>query len=434
VVLSLLIVVGPIVNSLRQDLSGEGNPFRQISYVLVFCLLLVATRRWRAIEAALDTSLPVAVLLLWCWISIAWAINPGIAVRRLVLTTLIIASVFISVKFIGREKTLKCIRSVFLLVLFLNFAMALAFPQIGVHAWEYGGEPGLVGDWRGIFPEKNLAGAVTAVTLLMLYFDKTSKTNLVHLSLILMAMIFLVKTGSKTSMGIGLAALASGVLYRRYDHRYWPAVMVGLAFAALVAAVLLYANLPRILAMLDRPDLLTGRTQIWSSLLDYVKQNWLLGAGYGSFWNIGPASPIFSYAKPDAWLTKIASGHNGFLDLATQIGVPGVALAVLALFIHPLGKLLTDFRLKSDGPLLIALLVFCAGQNMTESTMLDRDQVIQFCLIWTIAAIFYRPAAFDSTLASESGSSIAPSDNSTPKQSSSEKGANGIGAQDEGSP
>ncbi|PJN94503.1 hypothetical protein CNY89_14120, partial [Amaricoccus sp. HAR-UPW-R2A-40] len=119
--------------------------------------------------------------------------------------------------------------------------------------------------------------------------------------------------------------------------------------------------------------------------------HWPAGAGYGSFWNVGPDSPVFAYARSGAWVTKITSSHNGYLEVAAQIGVPGLVIAVFCLFLHPLGRLLTDPGHKARGALLLALLAFCAGQNLTEATMLDRDNFVQFCLMWTIAAICQRP-------------------------------------------
>ncbi len=389
--LVVLVILGPILSEFGGALAGDGNPLRQVTYILAFLILVAAALRTGTATAAFTISTPVNLLLLWCWASLAWAIAPGVAARRLILTCVIIFSVFIAVECLGRERARGIVITVFLLTFALNLAFVLALPGIGIHQFEFDGDPSLIGDWRGIFPEKNLTGAVTAVTALMLFFARQPKRGMIRALLLVALLAFLVKTGSKTSMGIGLVALSAGLAYRRYDPRNWPWAMILLALLALGAALLVVANLDRILAVLDDRDSFTGRTQIWSSLLAYVGDHWMFGAGYGSFWNIGPASPIHDYARPGSWLTTITSGHNGYLDLTTQIGIPGLALTIFALFLHPLGRLLTERRAADDGPMLLAILVFCAGQNLTESTMLDRDHVIQFCLIWTIASILRRP-------------------------------------------
>lgn len=422
VTLIVLVILGPILSTLSGDLSGEGNPLRQVSYLLAFALLAAAGLRLATLTAAFTTSAPVNLLLSWCWASMAWAIAPGIGLRRLVLTCVIIYSVFIAVECLGRDRTRRYLITLLIVTFVLNLVAAVAVPGIGVHPAEAGRDAALVGNWRGIFPEKNLAGAVTAVTFLMVLFAREPGSRLLRFLLLAGLLFFLVRTESKTSMGIGALALIAGVLHRRYDPRLWPMAMLLAAALALGAALLVQINLARILALLDNQGFMTGRAQIWSSLLAYTGDNWPLGAGYGSFWNIGPGSPILSYARSDSWLTDLASGHNGYLDITAQIGVPGLILAVFALVVHPLGRLLTERKPTPDAPMLMAILVFCAGQNLTESTMLDRDHVIQFCLIWTLALIYHRP---------ESGGATP---HSTAKHSEAAKGAAGAGAQGTGSP
>jgi O-antigen ligase len=122
-------------------------------------------------------------------------------------------------------------------------------------------------------------------------------------------------------------------------------------------------------------------------LMNFVADNWL-GSGYGSFWNIGPLSPIFTYAGNNGWITRIASGHNGYLDVAAQIGIPGLLLAVIVLILLPIYTLLTNDQIdRSRGALLIASLIFCAGHNVTESTLLDRDMFVQVYLMLTLALL-----------------------------------------------
>lgn len=404
-VLILLVLAGPLMTSQVEAFSGDGNPLRQVSYILVFATLLLSTARTNALDRALAISLPVNFLLVYSCISLLWAIAPEVGVRRFVLTAIIICSVFIAVTDLGAERSLRILRVILSGVLLANFVAALLVPGIGVHQYEPGGDPSLIGDWRGIFPEKNLTGSVCAVTLLIYALDPTPGSRRTRLLLILAALAFLVQTGSKTSIGIGAVALLGGLCYRRYALWMWPMVLSTLALVAIGSAMAVYASWDRIEALFDRQDAFTGRTQIWSIIFAYLRDGWLTGAGYGSFWNIGPGSPVYHYARNDSWLTTVASSHNGYLDVAVQIGVPGLLIAIFALYVHPLVRLLIDKTRKPEGALLCALLLFCAGQNLTEATMLDRDQFIQVILVWTIAATcLRRPVpAFETRPASRAG-------------------------------
>lgn len=391
-VLILLVLAGPLMTSQVAAFSGDGNPIRQVSYVLVFTALLLSTARANTLDRALAISLPINFLLLYSGLSLLWAIAPGVGARRFVLTAMIIYSVFLAVADLGVARTLRILKIILSGVLLVNFAAAILVPEIGVHQYEPGGDPLLVGDWRGIFPDKNLTGSVCAVTLLIYALDPAPWPRRIRMVLTSAALLFLALTGSKTSIGIGVVALVCGLSYRRYSIWMWPAVFSILALLVIGAGMLVYANWTWIDALLDRQDAFTGRTQIWSILFAFLGDNWLTGAGYGSFWNIGPDSPVYRYVQNDSWLTTVASSHNGYLDVAIQIGVPGLLIAIFALNVHPLVRLLIEPTRRRHGALLCALLLFCAGQNLTEATMLDRDQFIQVILIWTIAAICCRDA------------------------------------------
>lgn len=384
VLMLVLIIAGPLMTG-GDDFSGGGNPARQAGYLLALGMMVAATLRQDGLVRALQTSLPCNLLLVYCWMSLLWAIEPGVGMRRLVLTTIIIYSVFITVGTLGVAATLRLMRRMLVALLLLNVACVAVAPGIGITQFIPGGDPSVVGDWRGLLGEKNNAGAVTAMTLLILVFDPRPRVRGTGW-LMALAFAFLVMTGSKTALGICVVALIAGLGLRRYDWRFWPFALTGLALGAIGFALLVAASWDRITAVLHQQDAFTGRPQIWSALLSYVRDHWLLGAGYGSFWNIGADSPIYAYAKQGSWLTQIASAHDGYLDITAQIGVPGLILAVFALFVHPLCRLVSDPRQSDYRPLLGAMLLFCAGQNLTESTMLDRDYFVQVCLMWSIAA------------------------------------------------
>ncbi len=131
----------------------------------------------------------------------------------------------------------------------------------------------------------------------------------------------------------------------------------------------------------QREDSLTGRVQIWPPLVAYALDNPLLGAGFGSFWNIGRESPIFAYSTT-YWVTQLGNGHNGYLDLLVQIGFPGLILVVMALIVTPMLRLsLSPYASRNQGALLLALIIFCTGHNFTETSLMDRDAFVHLYLV-----------------------------------------------------
>jgi hypothetical protein len=88
--------------------------------------------------------------------------------------------------------------------------------------------------------------------------------------------------------------------------------------------------------------------------------------------------------------------------MLVQIGLPGLILTIFAFFVSPLFRLLTSSIIaRRDGALLLALLLFAAGHNMTESTLLDRDTIVQVFLVLTVALLGGAEHSKRSSLASK---------------------------------
>jgi O-antigen ligase len=161
--------------------------------------------------------------------------------------------------------------------------------------------------------------------------------------------------------------------------------MIGAAMMAYVAAVFLPNYLLRLGSSLDA---FTGRIQIWRIMLAYIDDNRWTGSGFASVWNVGPQSPIYQYSNVP-WVTKaVAEGHNGYLDLWMQLGAPGLILAIIALFIVPLAKILISRSVAgARGGLQFALLLFAMGHNGMESSLLSTDQFGEMMLMVSIACV-----------------------------------------------
>ena len=79
--------------------------------------------------------------------------------------------------------------------------------------------------------------------------------------------------------------------------------------------------------LLNRNQDLTGRTEIWSMVMDAILEHPWLGYGYHAFWRgaDGPSVDV----RLSGWIPPHA--HNGFLDLALDFGIAGPLLFVCLL-------------------------------------------------------------------------------------------------------
>ncbi len=386
--LILLVAVGPfLLDSGGSDdrLAGDGNLFRQglylvlLGYAIVTQGVLSEPRRLAVIPGGL------LLLLALCLMSVLWAIDPSIALRRFALTVIVVIIVFLAVSGAGASKALFALRYCLAAILVLNYLTVVLSP-LGVHGLD-GPEPALVGNWRGLMIHKNTAAIACVFTILMWLF--TAKGGGLKWVVILGAGYFLFQTQSKTSLGALAIALSFGMIVRHLPRWARPvAIGSGVALVAL-GAMAGQEYLGEVSQYLSQPDALTGRGQIWRIMLSYASANPLLGAGYGSFWDIGAASPVFAYTRGE-WLTTISHGHNGYLDLLVQIGVPGLILGVVMLIVIPAWTLLRSSRVQPDHRAFLAgALTFCTIRDITETSFLSGDKaswVLMLCILALIGA------------------------------------------------
>ena len=391
-ILLALTILGPSMTSENYGLQSQ---IRTYGYMLVFALAVIGLEPWRRPERLLVVPWPLLLALGWCWISLGWALEPAIGLRRLVLTTLVLWSTFALVRKLGPERTVLIVRLALVLALVANFWVALTDPATGIHPSGQGFESDIAGAWRGIMIQKNYAGLTSAMAIIVFAFDAAKLHVALRAAVIVAAAVFLYLSDSETSQIMCAVSLVFGgafVLLARAKGQQQLApsatAWVLLAIPALLFVSMAIDNKPY-LEMLSDPAGFTGRTQIWTALVKFYADYPLTGAGYGSFWDLGPTGPIFQYAT--GWVTQISQGHNGYLELLVTIGLPGTLLVLFATLVWPLQRLLRGGDHPAR-PLAAAMLLFCLGHNLTEAMLFDRDQLSQvflliaLALLWTVTA------------------------------------------------
>jgi hypothetical protein len=381
------VVLAPFIADGQGDSSGQGNILRQLIYALIFAAALFCARISLRPKALVDMPLTLLITLAWFLVSLSWASNPGVGARRLVLTLLVIWSVFLLSSTVGYQGMVQSIRRVLPLVLLANFCAVLLLPGWAIHQAAVEGDPSIVGAWRGVLMQKNFAGVASALTIIFFAFDAGKIGRTYRWTVIVMAAIFLYQTNSRTSMSLLIASMAIGFLYRFYRPYYRWMWSVFLALSVPLLVFIIVENRELMAAPFADPDAFTGRVHIWMALLNYAGDHLLLGSGFGSFWNAGEPHPLAPYTR--GWvLNKISSGHSGFLDLLAQTGLPGLILSIFSAFLAPLWIFMKhETAHPGRAGLLLALIMFCFAQNLTESGLFDRDATVQVFLMIGIALL-----------------------------------------------
>ncbi|MFP4297507.1 MAG: O-antigen ligase family protein [Spirulinaceae cyanobacterium] len=234
------------------------------------------------------------------------------------------------------------------------------------------------GAWIGILGHKNhFCFQMLFVALLWfiysLYNPKQRRLSLfiVALSLFMMNMG---GSGAAKVIFICLFALWFYLGFAKMLPAQWAFVSVVLfLIVSICLTIVVTENLEFIVVDTLNKDLtLTGRTDFWPLIIKEINKRPLLGYGIGGFWQAwrgsnDPASQVIvikSQFRPP-------HSHNGFMDIACDLGYLGLVLFILS-FIVSVAKAVTylnQAKMPQAGlPLLI--LSFILMTNLTETGLL----------------------------------------------------------------
>lgn len=188
---------------------------------------------------------------------------------------------------------------------------------------------GIEPDFAGIFSQKNVLGLVMAAGVLGALHSVRIRQEGRLRYICIIALCTTVAFLSRSSVSI--VAIAALLCFDRIGRLYLKggagrAISIWLFIVCLLALLLLSANEDFILEFLGKDPTLTGRTLIWSHVMDNISEKPLLGWGYAAFWVPGnPAATQIAEALN--WTAPNA--HNGLLEFWLDVGLVGTSVFLL---------------------------------------------------------------------------------------------------------
>ena len=368
----------------------EGSPLdRTILIVLIVLGLFVISKRGSQIKAILRLNLPIIIFFVYCLISMVWSDFPFVTLKRwfraagdMVMILIIITDPYWEV---GLKWTLR--RIAFLLIP-LSVLIIKFFPEYGRSYTATGAQM-----WTGVCTDKNGLGAVCMVfgTALFWQFlpvssDPQSKTvwsreRLAQASVLAMTLYLVWVIDSKTALMCFLLANTLifitwlGPRFRR--PAFLTMLVTGMIFGCF-CVLFLGVDAGALQAIGRRSDL-TGRTEIWATVLPLVK-NPVLGTGYEDFW----MGDRIEYVARN--LALLNQAHNGYLEIYLNLGWIGLIL-LGTIIVVGYRNLLATFRSNVDmARLKTAFFMMCLIYNFTEATFKMQSPVWIFFL-WAAMAV-----------------------------------------------
>jgi O-antigen ligase len=331
--------------------------------------------------------LPVALAVL----SLAWTEDVSLTIRRggsLGLTSTF--ALWLALRFTPSQ-LFRLVVLMAVSIIIVNFVVIQVLPARGIHQTYDLINAHHAGSWRGLFGHKNDFGRLIAFSmsvLVMAFVFSVGGRYLRWLMLPVAAIAVLMIANSSSSQASLLAAtvptaVALLLLMRKLSPSSRTIVLIAIVPVAVIGVLSAQLLFEYVLGLLGRDATLTGRTTIWEGVLLSLDHNLILGGGYGAGWQVvGPRL---------AALTGIEVGHahNGFLDLAVDIGIMG--LGVTLTFMFYLSGMAFSNLMRGVRPeiavLALSTLTFSFIGNVAGSFLLLHNSLYWVLLIATFAQL-----------------------------------------------
>lgn len=263
------------------------------------------------------------------------------------------------------------------------------------------------GAWRGITDHKNaMAQIVIFASILVTYFWVTAPPERRRRNTLLLLATLVMTLGTTSSTGILLVLMIVPATYVLASPRFrplvqslglWLGLAVGLVaiayFYLVVAGAPTYVELATPIAEAFGKDVtLTGRTDIWSAVLNQARDYWLMGYGLGAYWigELGPALVPQQAVGISLW-----QAHNGFVDVFNEGGAIGFVLLMAAIVSHTLWAL-RRWRTDSSMAIHLVFVGILLISNLSESSFTRPleigNMLFAFLMLCRVREMHLRPA------------------------------------------
>jgi O-antigen ligase len=347
------------------------------------CGALFAVMYWRRVLRAARAVWPLVCLAALAPLSIAWSHDPLLTVRR---SAFLLGSTLLGIYLGERFSTEQLARLLVQAVCLMMVAVVILYFVAPAYVVDYVSP---IGAWKGLSYSKNAFGGYMAITVVLLLLVRFRRLRWLRYLFLVTAVVLLLLSSSATSLLTCVLIVTAMPLRHqtRFSDKRRRVLYMIASGVVVIASYILWEKQELLFNTLGRDSTLTGRTQLWATVLPAILKHPFLGYGYGSFWNAsnGEAQNIWLQVK---WFP--ASSHNGYLELCLNFGLVGLVVVLCVLVVA--FRMAYDYLRRHDGLIglwPISYLTFFALHNLTESLLLTTRSLeyLLFAAITTSMAL-----------------------------------------------
>jgi O-antigen ligase len=337
---------------------------------------------------------PAFVLFVgWLCVTVLLSFDPSTSIKRFSLSACVIAvAAALPLLAKSQRELLRWLSIAALVLLTTCYLGIMLVPHLSIHLATDPQEPGLAGNWRGVFAHKNVAAAIMVMLLFYgIAFARSGKW-ISGAAVIGLSSLFLVFAAGKSSLALCILVLVVTSLtwlIRSFAARAIMLLTPLVLLNMLSVGTVMSDSLAAIAKSLPLDSSFTGRTDIWAFALQSLQPKLATGYGFAAFWG---SSAIQSLPEGKEWAAFASHSHNGYLDTALGMGLPGLALLIVALVIKPLRDFQKADQGNNNGPLAMAFLqvwLFGLYLSSMETFLLDRADAVWFTFLIAVFGLHY---------------------------------------------
>lgn len=292
----------------------------------------------------------LTVLLIGTAFSAMWSVEASLTMERsvhLIGSTIIAFYIGFTIPL---TRILSISAAILGLLMFASIVTVFTVPTIGIESYEGNNV------WRGVMTSKNTLGFWATITILVSATVMGNVTTigkkllcLTPMSFGLVALIFSVSATSLLALIVSGLVMTYLYLAFRFELGFVATVVLGIMFATLVGFAFYNIDTAE---LIGRSGDLTGRSDVWAQTWKLIKERPLTGYGYGTLWYPTPDSLWIQQSLTDfSW--KVFHAHNGLLQVASEIGIPLTAIAVIMIIQQLIEIIYCQYQRQQAGVLFV---------------------------------------------------------------------------------
>jgi O-antigen ligase len=340
-------------------------------FIFMIVALLILFRLKEFIEVFITDKLLI-ILLCYIPLTVFWSDLRDV--------TLLYSVKFVGITLVAVYIAMKCTLEdwfKFLVILFgvfgiVSFMICIIYPPIGVHS-------DLVhhGSWKGIFGHKNALGTISVIglSIYILSFINSTSYRFIKLGMIFIFLATLILSNSITALIIFLLITIALFMYKSmlklftYNKYLFVSILSFVILLISSTIVAVFLGLDSIFSLMGRDITLSGRTTLWQSSFEMIKENILFGYGYGGFWS--NENNAFQVWKNISFMVN--SSHSGILDIWLDLGIVGLLIISIGYFVNLTNAVILTSKNNYSIAVLwsFVFLLFMLFNNITDSRLLN---------------------------------------------------------------